>query len=226
MKTELRIIKKVKEPKLLVVTPLLPTHNISKDTKNSIKRNDIEFDWIAGIGENNIPTNLENVLKQYKYDNGKKTPKYYIMIDNDIVLGRYMLDRMFKKIEKSESNEAYVYASFKFKGHINAEFPAVPFNIKKLLYANYISSNSMFKLDITENVGLVTDDQYKRLLDWAFLLKLLGNGYIGLNCPEASFVAMSSEKDISAGSREDYSIKSKRVYNDFIHPFVEGYKSR
>jgi len=219
MKTEIKIERKVKNSKLLVVTPLLPNHKISDDTKKTIKRNDIEFDWIQGIGENNIPTNVQNALAEYEKLYG--ILKYYIMIDNDIILGRHMLDKLYEVIEKSPNNVAYAYANFEFKGYINAQFPAIPFDPKRLMYANYISSNSMFKWDIVKKVGLVTDDKYKRLLDWAFLLKLYDNGYIGIPAKNASFIAKSTRDDISAGNREDYNIKSKRVREDFIDRIVE-----
>jgi hypothetical protein len=215
-------IKKIKEeknPELLVITPLLPGHKISKDTKKTIKRNDLKFEWIASEGPYNIPTNVWNGITEYRYK--KRLPKYYIMIDNDIILGRHMLDRLYKNLKNTDPNVAFAYASFEFKGHINHKFPAIAYDLDRLVKGNYISSNSMFKSDIVMNVGLVKDDKYVRLLDWAFLLKLAGKGYYGVNVPSANFIAVSSEKDISARSDEDYKEKSKLVYFDFIKPLIE-----
>lgn len=215
---KLTTIKKQDNADVLVITPLLPGHSISKETKNSIKRNDLKYEWISSEGNNNIPTNTWNALKEYKRI--RRLPKYYIMIDNDITLGRHMLDRLHSVLRNSEDNIAFAYASFEFKGHINHKFPADPYNLDRLVKANYISSNSMFKSDIVMDVELVMDEQYKRLLDWAFLLKLAKRGYYGTPVSSANFVAQSSAKDISAGSNEDYRLKARRVYQDFIVPLL------
>lgn len=224
MNSKLQIIKKQNDADVLVITPLLTGHSISRETKKSIKRNDLKYEWISSEGKNNIPTNTWNALKEYSRIH--RLPKYYIMIDNDIVLGRHMLDRMYDALEKNEDeNVAFAYCNFKFNGYINQSFPAVPYNLDKLVRANYISSNSMFKSDIVMKVELVREDRYKRLLDWAFLLKLAYNGYYGIPVTTANFVVNSSEKDISAGSQEDYRLKSMRVYHDFIIPLIEKLKS-
>ena len=115
----------------------------------------------------------------------------------------------------------YCYASFEFKGHVNHVFPAIPFNIKRLMMGNYISSNTMFKSNVIIDVGLVTDDKYKRLLDYAFLLKCLKMGYIGIPEPNAHFIAHSTSNDISAGSNDDYKLKYGRVFKDFIEPIIK-----
>jgi hypothetical protein len=212
------VIKSTKFPEVLVVTPLLPEHKISRETKQSIKRNTVKYFWVSAQSNQNIPTNLELGLEWAESENGPRhKPKYYIMIDNDIILGRHMLDRLYEALEKSKDpNIGYAYASFEFKGAMNYKFPAVPFDPKRLMTANYISSNSMFKWNLWKDVGLVKDDKYKRLLDWAFLLKCLKEGYTGLPVPKANFTAISFEDSVSAGSHQDYSIKSQRVIRDFV----------
>jgi hypothetical protein len=217
---KIQIVKKQDNADVLVITPLLPDHEISRETKKSIKRNDLKYEWVSSIGNNNIPTNVWYALNEYRRI--KRLPKYYIMIDNDIVLGRHMLDRLFTVLRNTDVNIAFTYASFEFKGHINHKFPADPYNLDRLVKANYISSNSMFKTGIVMNTELVMDNQYKRLLDWAFLLKLAKMGYYGTPVPLASFVAKSSETSISAGSNEDYQLKAKRVYHDFIVPLIQN----
>ena len=216
---EFRIIKESKDPKILVVTPLLPGHKISKETKKTIKRNDIPFTWITSTGNNNIPTNLKLGLEWYG-----DLPPYYFMLDNDVILGRHLLDRLYEKLDNSKYNVAFSYASFRFKGYMNYKFPAIPFDINRLLQQhNYISSNSLFSTDITMKVGLVTDNKYQRLLDHCFLLKLFYNGYIGIPCPEANFIAIASKESISAGSKLEYNIKRKLVIEDFCRPIIDKY---
>jgi len=208
-------------PEVLVVTPLLPGHKVSKETKVTLKRNKTRFNWFVSMGNSNIPTNALRGIEKYK-KMFQKLPEFYIMIDRDIVLGRGMLDKLVKKLRTMpEDKVGYAYASFKFEGHINQEFPAIPFDINALVQSNYISSNSLFRSKAIEEVGLVTDDKYKRLLDWAFLLKCYAHGYVGVPEPKASFVAKSTKDDISAGSQDDYKLKHYRVHEDFVKPLIK-----
>lgn len=220
----MNVIKTIVEcakPQVLVVTPLLPDHEVSKITKKTLKRNQVPFYWVSSAGKNNIPTNALAGINWYKEKFGS-LPPYYMMIDRDIEAGRGLLDRLFIKLSKKPivGNIGYCYATFQFKGHINHDFPAIPFDINKLLMGNYISSNTMFKSSVIEHVGLVTDDKYKRLLDYAFLLKCFKMGYLGVPEPRAWFIAHSTKDDISAGSNDDYREKYGRVYQDFIHPIM------
>jgi len=224
MQNKICVVNECRDPEVLVVTPLLPEHEVSRDTKISIKRNKTKYTWVKSYGNNNIPTNALEAIKWYK--SFKKLPPFYLMIDRDIVLGRGMIDKMVAKLKKFKEFDrvGYAYASFEFKGHVNQKFPADPFDINRLLQANYISSNSMFRSDVIEKVGLVTDDKYKRLLDYAFLLKAFRMGYVGVPVPDASFVAKSTKDDISAGSQQDYVIKYKRVFEDFVQPILDDAK--
>jgi len=222
MPNRICIMKECKNPEVLVVTPLLPDHEISRETKISIKRNRTQFAWIKSYGDKNIPANAMEAIKYYK--SFKPLPPYYLMVDRDIVLGRGMIDKLvgMLKTHSQFKQAGYAYASFEFQGHVNQKFPADPFDINRLLQANYISSNSLFRSEVIEEVGLVTDDKYKRLLDYAFLLKCFKAGYVGLAVPQASFVAKSTKNDISAGSQEDYVTKYKRVFEDFIQPIINN----
>lgn len=218
---DVKVVKKCKKPEILVSTPLLPGHKISKITKKTLKRNDIDYIWLSTSGDNNIPTNHIGSMVWYKENIGE-LPPYMFFLDRDIDLGRHALDRLHKKLVdesfRSDVIIGYAYASFKYTGYIEHDFPAIPFDPWKLLGANYISSNSLYCTEIIEKVGLVTDNYYKRLLDWAFLIKCLGQGIIGTPCPSATFQVVSTPDDISAGSSSDYLLKQGRVNEDFIDP--------
>lgn len=219
----MQIIKQDKKSKVLVITPLLPGHKVSKDTKRTIKRNETPFSWISYESENNIPTNVQNGLNEFRKSN--KLPPYILPLDNDIILGRGMIDRIVVAMEMLPRNVAYVYANFEFKGRINKKFPAQAFDINKLVLNNYISSNSLIRLESLDSIGgFVTDDKYKRLLDWALWLKFYSYGYIGMPCPIANFIAISKENDISAGSYDDFRNKRSRIMEDFIKPLIEKAK--
>jgi hypothetical protein len=215
----MKIIQEVKNPEILVVTPLLPGHKVSGITKKTLKRNKVPFYWIASEGNQNIPKNALEGILWYKKKYGK-LPYYYMMVDRDIEAGRGLLDRLYERLENTPLNVGFSYATFQFKGHVNADFPAMPYDINRLIQSNYISSNSMFLSSVIEGVGLVTDDKYKRLLDWAFLLKCYKHGYVGMPVPKAWFIAHSTENDISAGSFDDYKVKFERVRQDFILPLL------
>lgn len=213
----LRELKIVNDPQVLVVTPLWPGHKISRNTKISIKRNDIEYDWISYEDKNNIPTNVNIAINEYD-----KSPLFFIMIDRDITLGRNALDKLSNKLINSNENVGYAYPNLKFEGYQNRYFPARPFNITDLIKQNYITSNSMIKFDYLLDVGLVMDEKYKRLLDWALWLKFFQYGYIGVACPNVTFVANSTKDDISSGSKDDYMVKYNRVKRDFIDPLLNS----
>lgn len=223
--TKVNIIKKDKEPKILIVTPLLPEHKISKVTKKTIKRNNVPLVWVSYSSKANTAKNAQLGFEAYreKYS----LPSYFLLLDNDIELGRHMLDRMVATIEKSPDHVAYCYCTFRFTGAVNKEFQAIPFDVNLLVQQNYISSNSLIKVGHLEFIGgLVTDQKYKRLLDWCTWLKFLQNGYGGIPCPQARFVAYASEDSISAGSDQEYTEKHQRVQEDFVKPFLDSIGSQ
>lgn len=217
----IKIIQECNDPRILVVTPLLPDHKVSKITKKTLKRNKTPFYWISSEGNQNIPKNFLQGIEWYG-NKFKKSNFCYMMVDRDIEAGRGLLDKLYKKLIFSPPVVGFSYATFQFKGHMNHDFPAMPYDINRLVQANYISSNSMWKKKVIEEVGLVTDDKYVRLLDYAFLLKCFGHGYVGVPEPNAYFIAHSTKDDISARSQQDYMIKYKRVYDDFIQPLLKS----
>ena len=183
----------------------------------------------SSSGNNNIPINHLGNIEWYKKNIGK-LPPYIFFLDRDIDLGRHALDRLHNSLVKesyrSDVKIGYSYASFKYTGHINYDFPAIPFDVKKLLKSNYISSNSLYCTEVIEKVGLVTDNKYQRLMDWVFFIKCLGQGIYGTPCPEATFKVISTKDDISSGDNNDYMIKSRRVYDDFIEPLIKKYRQK
>lgn len=221
---DINIVRNSKNPKILVSTPLLPGHKISKITKKTIKRNDIDYTWLSTSSNNNIPVNHTRGIEWYEKHIGN-LPECMFFLDRDIDLGRHALDRLYntlkKESAKTQKRVGYAYASFKYVGYINYDFPAIPFDVEKLLKANYISSNSLFYSDVIKDVGLVTDNKYKRLLDYAFLIKCLANEIGGTPCPSATFRVNSTPDDISSGSDEEYMIKYRRVFEDFIRPLFK-----
>lgn len=222
----LKILREDKNPKVLIGTPLWTGHKISRDVKTTIKRNKTPILWYTYSGTNNIPTNWWLGLQELKKSK-KKLPPYFLPLDRDIIMGRFMIDRMVSVFESENISPhvAFVYCNFAFKGAVNREFPAEPYDIHRLMRGNYISSNSMIKLELLEFIGgPVMNDQYRRLLDWALWLKFAQFGFIGEPCREANFVAISSETDISAGSPEDYQLKHQRVHNDFVKPLIEQFQ--
>ena len=181
---ETKIITNHSKPEILISTPLLPGDKISRITKKTIKRNSVPFSWVSTEANQNIPMNHLESISWFK-NKFNKLPPYIFFLDRDIEAGRGLLDRLYNKLQDTPLNIGFSYATFQFKGHVNRDFPAKAYDINKLVQSNYISSNSLFKSSVIEHVGLVTDDKYKRLLDWAFLLKCFSHGYIGLPEPKA-----------------------------------------
>lgn len=221
------VLKKIhgdKNPIFCVITPLKPGDKISKETKISVKRNNYPFIWVSYESDNNVARNFKLGFEELQ-SVGKsmfgyvKFPPYTIKIDNDCIWNRNTLDHMVDCLYSANrvTNEfAYSYVSFEYQGSVNQKFPARDFNPNDLRKMNYISSNSMFKSAILRKISIVDSDYYKRLLDWAYYLKLLNNGYLGVPCEKGYFVAKSSVDSISAGSKEDFHLKYSRVREDFV----------
>jgi hypothetical protein len=206
---------------ILAITPLLPGHKISKETKIGLKRSDCLFSWVSYESSNNIPTNVSAGIEEFK--RRYKKPKYVIIIDRDIIPCRNMLMKMEQTLSRANNEIVYCYANFEFAGEVNARFYGLEFEPMKLLNSNYISSNSLIKYDkLTEIGGFITDNKYKRLLDWALWLTFLKHGYYGILCKEANFIAMSDKNSVSAGTQEEYKLKYKLIKEDIIKPMLDG----
>lgn len=202
-----------KKPEILVITPLRPIDNISRDTKVSLKRNNVSFIWYSYKGEGNTMENFVRGLEEVEKE--IKLPEYVIKIDADTIWNRNTLDKMYFTLKEAKT-ASYCYCSFRYTGAVNARFDAIPFDKEKLKRGNYISSNSLFRTKVLKEIPPVIDDYYARLLDWSYYLLLLNYGHIGINCPSGYFEAKASKDSISAKSIEDYKIKYRRVKKDFI----------
>lgn len=225
----LEVIKKVDNPRFLVITPLRVRDKISKETLETISNNSTPFDWVSFKSKRNVPSNTKEGLREYIKKYG--TPKYIIKIDNDIDAEEGLLDIMYQTISSSPDGVAYVYSSFKYikDGKSYVSFPAQKLDVqhwtKRLLNSNFISSNSMIKVDKLEEVGgFVCKRKYERLLDWALWLKFLLNGYVGVPCA-GTFNAIMNENSISTRGQKDYRKKHRAVVEDFAKPVVDKVKS-
>jgi hypothetical protein len=221
----LRFIKEARNPELLVVTPLLINstnkHKLSRDTKVGLLRNDINFAWITY--ESNGSTSKNYALGIKAYRDKYFTPKYTILIDKDVVPARHMLDDMYGLLKKTDNKTAFCYCNFEFKGTVNKKFYHIPYDPLTLIQGNYISSNSMIKLDKLDEIdGVVTDKKYDRLSDWALWLSFLSYGYYGVLCDNTSFVDISNKTSVSSGSQEEYKHTHELVIRDFIDPLTDG----
>lgn len=207
------------ELELLIITPLKYGDKVSEETKKTVGLNSIDYEWVTIENDGNPAYNTSLGYEIWNSNNSKrKKPKYIMKLDNDISSDKPFIDILVKSLNNSNNNEAYAYCGFEFTGAITAKFPAIKFDAYRLIQSNYISFNSIIKREILDLIGgFITDDKYFRLLDWALWLKLLKNGYIGKPSFDVSFTAHASKNSVSAGSIDDYKIKHKAVYDDFIN---------
>jgi len=212
----IKYLVKHHKPEILVITPLLTGHKVSKECKKTLKRNKTPFEWITYMGPGNPCKNSQLALNIYKRE--KPLPPYIIKIDNDIVCQRGMLDTMRMSISvQSNPMIAYCYCSFVFKGAVNMSFPAYPFDAHRLRDTNYISSCSLMDTKKFMDIGgWITNNEGFRLLDWALWLKFLKKGYIGTPHSGTSFMAVASKESVSAGSNDDYHKKREWVLKNFV----------
>ena len=142
MKCDVKIITSCKNPEILISTPLLPGHKISKITKKTLKRNDIDYIWLTSSGNNNIPINHLGNIEWYKKNIGK-LPPYIFFLDRDIDLGRHALDRLHNSLVKesyrSDVKIGYSYASFKYTGG-STIWPPTPIIDSNINAAGFLSS--------------------------------------------------------------------------------------
>lgn len=211
--SRIKVLNLSENPLFSIVTPLRTGDSISHNTRDSVDKCKLPFNWISVESDFNVMKNFD--IGFYELLKRKVLATKVIKIDNDTEWEENTLENMYYTLENSNKEIGYSYCSFSYKGFINSDFPAVEFDIEKLKIGNYISSNSMFKSKTIYDVGLVTEDKYERLLDWAFLLKCLKYNYIGIPC-KGNFIAHSSENSVSARSKEDYNIKRERVLKDFL----------
>ena len=206
-------------PRVLIITPLKECFTISDYTISSVIGTNVPIHWVSYSGDQNPYKNFDCALQYYKRFH--TVPEYLIKIDNDIKAEPNMIDSMVNTLDNSHDDIAYTYCDFKFEGTINMSFKAIPFNADRLMKSNYISSISMMRYKVLQQIGGVeVDDKYFRLLDWALWLKFLSKGYHGVPTVGTSFIAHSSKNSVSSGSSHDYIIKHKNVYNDFIKPML------
>jgi len=218
----LKFIKDRKNnPELLLVTPLYLQHRISRETKVGLLRNNINFTWISYESDGSTSKNYAEGIKAYRAKYGD--PKYVMLIDKDILPSRGMLDSMYHLLSKTDDQTAFCYCNFEFKGAIQKRFFHIPYNPLTLIRGNYISSNSMIKLDKLDEIGgVIIDDRVSRLSDWALWLSFLSYGYYGVLCNNTSFVDISNKSSVSAGSQEEYKRAHELLRRDFIDPLIEG----
>lgn len=214
MSNNFKIVREDKNPVFCVITPLKSGDKISRDTKISVKRNKYPFIWATYESDNNVARNFKLGLQEL--EKHRKLPPFTCKIDNDTIWNRNTLDSMVNTLKDSSKNVAYCYCSFEYKGSVNQKFTAIDFDANRLRMGNYISSNSMFKTAVLKDFPLIDSDYYKRLLDYAYFLFLLNNGYIGIPDKKGYFIAISKGDSISAGGQKDFQIKYKRVQEDFV----------
>lgn len=214
----LKIIRECKDPEVLVITPLLPGRKISKETKVSIKRNETPYIWASYTSNEkharNVQLGIDAFHKEFCY-----LPPYIQIIDDDIILGRFMLDRLFNVLDKTGDEVGYSYCGLEYKGFTNLKIPVGEFDINRLKKKNYISSNSLYKTAAIYKVGgFITELELNRLSDWCMFLKMYQFGLKGVFVPNTSFVAMSTATDISAGSIDEWLKTKKLVVERFKLP--------
>lgn len=223
----LNVLQKVTNPSVLVITPLRVNDEIMPCLFETIKLNDVPFDWVSFASSANSAKNTQLGLDAYQAE-FNTLPEFVIKLDNDLELRKNYLDRLTNNLlakRRGSKMFAYSYSSFQFKGSVNLKFKCIPFDKQALLKSNYISACSLIHTSTLMNLGgFVTDERYVRLLDWALWLKMLSHGFVGSSVPTAGFIAYSSPNSVSAGSALDYAKKRALIQQDFIVPILSGQK--
>ena len=211
----IKLIKKSINPKFLIITPLKPRDEISPGTLRSVFNNKVQCDWFSYEGNGNIPTNTEDGI--YNYEKKHKKLPYIIKVDAHTIWKKGTLDKMYATMMRTQDHEAYVYCSFEFiQNNVPiASFMNISFDIDRLKKMNYISSNSMIKRRLLDEVPFILDDKYKRLLDYAHWLSFLKKGYHG-KLSDGYFNSEYGIDNVSSGSEDDFKNKLNLVHRRFL----------
>lgn len=216
-------VKRDDDPRVLIVTPLLPGDEIDPRTLETISSSydGLTVDWVSYTGKGNIPANTNAGIEAYRAEVGT-LPEYIIKIDNDVIdPSRHVIRSMVSCLDAADARVAYAYTGVTYFDETNnwtkAAVAPREFSIDDMLVANYVTSNSLVRSHVLVEAGMfIDDDKYVRLLDWAFWLKLLRLGYVGSLACDSSIIALYTEGSVSAGTNADYIKKASRVRRDFV----------
>lgn len=114
----------------------------------------------------------------------KAKGEYLLFLDDDVVLDKYFLKKMFNTLEKYQDS-SYAYCHYYRCGIFNDIFRAIPFSAEELKKRNYISTMSLVRKK--DFVGW--DEKIKRYQDWDLWLSMLEKGKTGILIDETLFKA-------------------------------------
>jgi len=138
----------------------------------------------------------------------KSTQPYIFFVDDDILLSKNLLNRMYDKlrIEELRSDSTIGYAYCSYYGIVlhpdthplkqNFQINAIPFDGKKLKQGNYISTMSLIKREYFP----MFDESLKRLQDYDLWLTMLEKGIQGVFVPDTKFYAFYLDEGITANT--------------------------
>jgi glycosyltransferase involved in cell wall biosynthesis len=113
---------------------------------------------------------------------------YLIFLDADDILQPEYVSALMSAMQ-SQANAAVAYCDFEFFGLEDHAIKACPWNVRKLLYRNYIVSGSLIKKSVFDEVGGYSADVNTKTSfeDWDLWLSVAEKGYKGVYVPQTLY---------------------------------------
>jgi len=178
----------------------------------SPKRNDFFYNMVYPLLEANRPAEIivnDNVGGAPKKRNDgfdKSTQPFVFFCDDDILLPKDYLEKLFRLLEKNPS-KAYSYTGYHgivlhpeshpMRG--NFQIPSVPFSGQRLKQGNFISTMSLIRREKFPRF----DESLKRLQDWDLWLTMLKNGDEGVLELTSKYFAYYLDEGITSNSNNE-----------------------
>ena len=178
----------------------------------SPKRNDFFYNMVYPLLEANRPAEIivnDNVGGAPKKRNDgfdKSTQPFVFFCDDDILLPKDYLEKLFRLLEKNPS-KAYSYTGYHgivlhpeshpMRG--NFQIPSVPFSGQRLKQGNFISTMSLIRREKFPRF----DESLKRLQDWDLWLTMLKNGDEGVLEITSKYFAYYLDEGITSNSNNE-----------------------
>lgn len=188
----------------------LPISVIIPTTNDKIRKDFFE-NYVFPLIEANEPmeiiinNDLGGAPKKRNDGFKKSTQPFVFFCDNDILLPKNHLRKLFNALEKN-NNVGYAYSGYigivLTQNHPlkqNYTIPTIPFNAERLKQGNYISTMSLIRRELFP----MFDENLKRLQDYDLYLTMLEKGIKGIAVPDNEFFAYYLDQGITSNQNSE-----------------------
>lgn len=153
------------------------------------------------------------VCKAVNFGFTRVTSDYTLRLDADDYLPENYLGALYQSLTKAPEWVAYAYCDAHYFGAKEGVFPAAPYNLKRLLFDNYIHVSALCKTEALKAVGYVNEKMIYSTEDWELWVALADAGFSGVYCRETFLNYRKKEEE----GRSEASDQKHRAMWDLLH---------